>query len=143
MVRAALLVGLVLLAGAAHAVETIEVWKSPDCGCCANWIDHLRAAGFSVRARNVPDVDAARAANGVPRSLGSCHTARVGGYAIEGHVPAAEIKRLLKERPAGAGLAVPGMPLGAPGMEGGRAQPYEVLLFRSDGSARSFARHSR
>ena len=143
MVRTALLVALVLLAALARAAEPVEVWKSPDCGCCAKWIDHLRAAGFTVRARNVSDVGAARAANAVPSALGSCHTARVGGYAIEGHVPAAEIKRLLKERPAGAGLAVPGMPLGAPGMDGGREQPYEVLLFRSDGSARSFARYGR
>lgn len=134
-----------LLCGAAYAADTIEVWKSPDCGCCNAWIDHLKAAGFKVKANNVGDVDAARKRNGVPQALGACHTARVGGYAIEGHVPAADIKRLLKERPKAAGLAVPGMPLGSPGMESpdGRAQPYDVLLFRGDGSRKAFTSYNK
>jgi hypothetical protein len=130
----ALLLSFATLAGAA---EAIEVWKSPDCSCCGAWVDHLKAAGFDVKVNNVADIDAARQRNGVPQALGACHTARIGGYAIEGHVPAADIRRLLKERPNAAGLAVPGMPLGSPGMESpdGRAHAFDVLLFRSDGKA--------
>lgn len=122
-----------LFASAAMAAETVEVWKDPGCGCCAAWVDHLKAAGFGVRTHEVNDINAARARNGVPQSLGACHTARIGAYAIEGHVPAAEIRRLLRERPRAAGLAVPGMPLGSPGMEADRTQPYDVLLFGAGG----------
>lgn len=122
----------------AHAADTIEVWKDPGCGCCTKWVDHLKAAGFKVRTHEINNVNEARAWNGVPQALGSCHTARVGGYALEGHVPAADIKRLLKERPKAAGLAVPGMPLGSPGMEADRTQPYDVLLFTADGRARVY-----
>jgi hypothetical protein len=143
MMKRLLLALLIALSGAlAHAADTIEVWKDPGCGCCTKWVDHLKAAGFQVRAHDVNDMNAARAKNGVPQSLGACHTARVGGYAIEGHVPAAEIRRLLRERPAAAGLAVPGMPLGSPGMEADRTQPYDVLLFNADGRARVY-RHYR
>jgi hypothetical protein len=117
----------------AHAADMIEVWKDPGCGCCTAWVDHLKAAGFSVRTHQVSDMNAARARNRVPQALGACHTARAGGYAIEGHVPASEIKRLLQEKPKAAGLAVPGMPLGSPGMEADRSQPYDVLLFNADG----------
>lgn len=124
---------MVLFASAAMAAETIEVWKDPGCGCCAAWVDHLKAAGFGVRTHEVNDINAARAKNGVPQSLGACHTARVGAYAIEGHVPAAEIRRLLKEKPKAAGLAVPGMPLGSPGMEADRGHAYDVLLFNAEG----------
>ncbi|HYD58056.1 MAG TPA: DUF411 domain-containing protein [Burkholderiales bacterium] len=133
--RRILLLLLFLSIGAAHAADTIEVWKDPSCGCCKAWIDHLKASGFAVRAHDVSDIDAARAKNGVPRQLGSCHTARVAGYALEGHVPASDIRRLLKERPPqAAGLAVPGMPAGSPGMEMGEAKdPYDVILFRKDG----------
>jgi len=140
-----LLVLALLLGGAAHAADTIEVWKSPDCSCCAAWVEHLRLAGFHVKSSNVDDIDAARRKNGVPQALGACHTARVGGYAIEGHVPAADIKRLLKERPKAAGLAVPGMPPGSPGMESpdGRAHPYDVLLFRGDGSHKPYASYNK
>jgi len=122
--------------GVAHAADTIEVWKDPGCGCCTKWVDHLQAAGFKVRTHEVNDMNAARARNGVPQALGSCHTARVGGYALEGHVPAADIKRLLRERPKASGLAVPGMPLGSPGMEADRTQTYDVLLFTADGRTR-------
>jgi hypothetical protein len=125
----------------AHAADTIEVWKDPGCGCCTKWVDHLKAAGFKVRTHEVSNINEARAWNGVPRALGSCHTARVGGYAIEGHVPAADIKRLLRERPKGAGLAVPGMPLGSPGMEADRTQPYDVLLFTAEGRASVYRRY--
>lgn len=143
MIKRLLLSLLIAFSGAlAHAVDTIEVWKDPGCGCCTKWVDHLKAAGFQVRAHDVNDMNAARAKNGVPQALGACHTARVGGYAIEGHVPATEIRRLLKERPAAAGLAVPGMPLGSPGMESDRTQPYDVLLFNAEGRTRVY-RHYR
>lgn len=132
-----------LFSGAALAAETVEVWKTATCGCCGKWIEHLQAAGFQVRFRNVDDLDAARSRNGVPRALGSCHTARVGGYALEGHVPAADVRRLLRERPKAAGLAVPGMPSDAPGMDGRRGAPYEVLLFDSSGGARVYSRYGR
>jgi hypothetical protein len=130
-------------AGAASAVELIEVYKSESCGCCAKWIEHLRAHGFEVRARDVAEPSLYRAKFGVPERLGSCHTATVAGYALEGHVPAREIKRLLAERPKAQGLAVPGMPLGSPGMEGPRNDPYEVLLFRKDGRTSTYARYGR
>jgi hypothetical protein len=132
-----LLLSFATLLGAA---EAIEVWKSPDCSCCGAWVDRLKAAGFDVKVNNVDDIDAARRRNGVPQALGACHTARAGGYAIEGHVPAADIKRLLKERPKAAGLAVPGMPLGSPGMESpdGRAHAYEVLLFDAKGRSATY-----
>lgn len=139
MIKRLLLSLLIAFSGAlAHAADTIEVWKDPGCGCCTKWVDHLKAAGFQVRAHDVNDMNAARAKNGVPQALGACHTARVGGYAIEGHVPATEIRRLLKERPAAAGLAVPGMPLGSPGMESDRTQPYDVLLFNAEGRTRVY-----
>jgi len=111
----------------------VEVYKSPTCGCCTDWIKHLQRNGFIVKAHDVRDTSAYRAKFGVSDELGSCHTAMAGGYAIEGHVPAREIKRLLAERPEAKGLAVPSMPLGSPGMEGPRSDPYEVLLFQADG----------
>jgi hypothetical protein len=120
----------------------VDVWKSPSCGCCHGWIEHLRAAGFAVVAHDTGNT-AKRAALGIPARLGSCHTARVGGYALEGHVPAREVRRLLAERPRAVGLAVPGMPIGSPGMEdGGRREPYEVLLVRADGTTEVFARYA-
>jgi hypothetical protein len=121
----------------ADEAPLVEVWKSPTCGCCKDWIRHLEAHGFRVRAHDQGNSDA-RAALGIPLAYGSCHTARVGGYAIEGHVPAREILRLLKDKPAATGLAVPAMPIGSPGMDGpeygGRKDPYDVLLVRRDGS---------
>lgn len=126
---------------AISAPIAVQVWKSPTCGCCKDWIAHLEANGFAVRAHDQGNTDA-RAWLGIPLALGSCHTALVGGYAIEGHVPAREIHRLLAERPEAVGLAVPGMPLGSPGMDGpaygNRTQPYEVLLVAKDGSHRSY-----
>lgn len=123
-----------LLAGPARAARgAVEVYKSASCGCCAKWIEHLRANGFDVRAHDVNDTTAARASLGVPQVLGSCHSARVGGFLIEGHVPASDIQRLLRERPSAAGLAVPGMPRGSPGMESDVRDPYDVLLFQRNG----------
>jgi hypothetical protein len=139
MMKQLLLALLLAISGVfAHAADTIEVWKDPDCGCCTKWVDHLQAAGFKVRTHQVDDMNKARARNGVPPALGACHTARVGVYAIEGHVPAADIKRLLRERPKAAGLAVPGMPLGSPGMDADRTQPYDVLLFTAEGRTRVY-----
>lgn len=122
---------------------TIQVYKTPTCGCCSKWIEHLEAAGFSVEATDLPDLARLKNENGVPPELGSCHTALVDGYVIEGHVPAGDIARLLEERPKVAGLAVPEMPLGSPGMEHpdpARHQPYDVLSFGPEG-VRVFASH--
>ena len=117
-------------------VPTIDVYKSETCGCCAQWVDHLRKHGFDVKTQNVPNTAAYRARFGIPQAMGSCHTATIGGYALEGHVPAAEIRRLLREKPRAIGLAVPGMPMGSPGMEqaGMPADAYDVLLIRKNGS---------
>lgn len=133
---------LLLWSSAGVGAEEVVVYKSPSCGCCKLWVDHLRANGFSVKARDVADIMPYKAANGVPPALGSCHTATVGGYTIEGHVPAGDIKRLLAERPKVAGLAVPGMPIGSPGMEqGAHKQRYEVLSFDRTGRIAVYARH--
>jgi hypothetical protein len=107
----------------------ITVYKSPWCGCCEAWVDHVRAAGFAAEVHDVEDLAAIKRLAGVPDRLGSCHTASVSGYAIEGHVPADVIRRLLDERPAVRGLAVPGMPVGSPGMEGPSPEPYTVYSF--------------
>jgi hypothetical protein len=119
------------LAQAASGKPRVEVWKDPDCGCCKDWVSHLEKSGFEVRV-NESGNEAARRKLGIPAALGSCHTGLVEGYALEGHVPAREIKRLLKEKPKAIGLAVPGMPVGSPGMDGavygGRKDPFDVLL---------------
>ena len=128
-------------AQAAATSEGIDVWKSPTCGCCKDWVTHLESNGFRVRSHDEGNT-AARQRLGIPVRLGSCHTASVGGYAIEGHVPARDIRRLLKERPAAIGLAVPAMPVGSPGMDGPaygmRKDPYDVLLVAKDGSATTY-----
>lgn len=125
----------------AASAPLVEVWKDPSCGCCKDWVAVLNQAGFEVRVNETGN-NAARARLGIPASLASCHTARVGGYALEGHVPVAEIRRLLRERPPAVGLAVPGMPIGSPGMDGpaykGRRDPYDVLLVATDGSNRVY-----
>jgi len=134
--HAAVLVGAMPSIGFAKAPQpVIEVYKSATCGCCTHWIEHLQANGFKVNAQNVPNTAAYRTKLGVPPSLGSCHTGTIGGYALEGHVPAADIKRLLAEKPRAKGLSVPGMPMGSPGMEvqGEPADAYDVLLFQADG----------
>lgn len=116
------------------------VHKTPTCGCCGAWIDHVRANGFTVRVVEVADTSPVARRLGVPDPLRSCHTAEIDGYAIEGHVPASDIRRLLVERPDAAGLAVPGMPLGSPGMEmGDRRENYDVILFDNAGRTRIFA----
>jgi len=126
---------------AASALPVVDVSRSPSCGCCGDWITHMRAAGFTVNDRLIDDLAPLKAQLGVPADLQSCHTAVVDGYAIEGHVPAEDVRRLLRERPAAAGLAVPGMPLGSPGMEvGGQADSYEVILFTASNRG-AFARH--
>ena len=122
---------------------TATVYKTPTCGCCRAWVDHLRAQGFRVETVDRDDLATAKAANGVPGELQSCHTATVGGYVVEGHVPAGDIRRLLAERPALAGIAVPGMPVGSPGMEvpGTPAERYDVVSFDRAGVTRAFASH--
>lgn len=142
------LAGAGLLAGPALAQgkPRVEVWKDPACGCCGEWVRHLERHGFQVRVRDEGN-QAARGRLGIPKPLGSCHTALVGGYAIEGHVPAADIHRLLRERPAAIGLAVPGMPIGSPGMDGGvygnRKDAYDVLLVSRDGSSSVFSSYPK
>ncbi len=124
---------------AASVLPSVTVWKSAACGCCKNWIKHMQAAGFRVESHDLDDLDKIKKMAAIPPRFQSCHTARVGGYVLEGHVPAKDEKRLLSERPAAHGLAVPGMPAGSPGMEGGGNDPYDVLLFNPDGSARVFS----
>ncbi len=127
---------------AEEPLAEITVWHSPTCGCCTDWIDHLKQAGFPVRSHAQHDVAMIKHRLGLPNNLASCHTGMVDGYVIEGHVPAADIKRLLKERPFVRGLSVPGMPIGSPGMEmGDRVDPYEVLSFDEDGKTEVFSRH--
>lgn len=122
--------------------SVLTVYKTPSCGCCNAWVEHVKGAGFDVRAIEVADTGPIATQYAVPRALRSCHTAIVGGYAIEGHVPAREIRRLLEERPDVAGLAVPGMPIGSPGMEmGDRRDRYQVIAFDRNGRARVFANY--
>jgi hypothetical protein len=138
--RQCLQLGLALLAApaiGAQAAVAVEVWKDPLCGCCEDWVVFLRQAGFSVKVNDQGN-DAARKRLGIPDALGSCHTGSVQGYALEGHVPVKDIRRLLREKPRAVGLAVPGMPVGSPGMDGavykGRKDPFNVLLVAKDGS---------
>jgi hypothetical protein len=162
----------VLLAGSAATLasqqqqqqQTIEVYQGPTCSCCTKWIDHLRGHGFAVRTTNTDNLNDVKARHGVPPQLRTCHTALVSGYVIEGHVPAADVERLLNERPAVLGLAVAGMPIGSPGMEpvtlrlvaretppGSpraevpilKAEPYDVVAFDKDGGTRVFATYGR
>lgn len=127
--------------GAEQALPVVEVYKSAQCGCCKIWAEHLQKNGFKVILHDVDDVPAAREKLGMPDQYGSCHTARAGQYLIEGHVPAADIKRLFRERPKAIGLAVPSMPPGSPGMESDAPVPYDTLLIGKDGNASVFARH--
>jgi hypothetical protein len=137
------LVLAVILLVSCHSADpgTITVYKTPTCGCCGKWIEHLEAGGFAVEAIDVENVGQIKKKNGVPAELASCHTALVDGYVIEGHVPAEDVKRLLEERPEIAGLAVPAMPIGSPGMEGPNPEPYEVIAFTEEGSAHTYASH--
>lgn len=129
-------------ATAIQSEGTLVVYQDPSCGCCGKWVEHMRAHGFTVESVLERDLSARKQALGVPPSLWSCHTAVVGDYVIEGHVPAGDIKRLLAERPEGKGLAVPGMPVGSPGMEyGERRQAFDVLLFDTSGNSIVFKHH--
>jgi hypothetical protein len=125
---------------------TMEVWKDPNCGCCKDWVKHLEQAGFALRVFETGN-EAKRAELGIPQALGSCHTGVVGGYAIEGHVPAKDIQRLLREKPKALGLSVPGMPIGSPGMDGaiykGRKDPFDVLLVAANGNSTVFQSYRR
>ena len=123
------------------AAATLVVTKTASCGCCKHWVEHMKKAGFTVEVHDVADVTPTATKLGVPAKLRSCHSASIGGYAIEGHVPAGDVRRLLATRPKAAGLAVPGMVMGSPGMEGGDAQPYQTLLFDKVGKTRVFASH--
>ena len=129
-----------LAAEAQGAALVMTIYKDPNCGCCEQWVDHVKQAGFKVTVRDTSDMQTVKASLGVPDALGSCHTARVGAYTIEGHVPADLIKKMLAEKPVGRGLAVPGMPIGSPGMEqGGRKDKYDVLLFDKAGKTKVYA----
>lgn len=125
------------------ALPLVKVTKSATCGCCKIWVERLRDAGFQVEVNDVDNLNAVKQRVGLPYGMGSCHTAEVNGYFVEGHVPVDDIKRLLRERPQARGLAVPGMPAGSPGMEvpSGKVQPYDVMLVGRDGSASVFAHH--
>ncbi|MFZ5635583.1 MAG: DUF411 domain-containing protein [Pseudomonadota bacterium] len=127
----------------ATTMPRILVHKSPSCGCCGSWVEHLRKSGFVIAVRDIDDLGPVKTRLGVPYGKGSCHTAEVDGYFIEGHVPAEDIKQLLAERPAAKGLTLPGMPVGSPGMEAsdGRVDPYTVELVRENGTTVPFRRH--
>jgi hypothetical protein len=126
---------------ALSAVPAVSMFKLTDCGCCDLWAEHLRKNGFAVSVRSVPDLAPVRVKLGIPNIFDTCHTALVDGYAIEGHVPASDIQRLLRSKPKLAGLAVPGMPAGSPGMEGPRSDPYDVLAFDRNGATQIYARY--
>ena len=142
------IVSLVATAGLrpfAQSGPAVQVYKDPTCGCCALWVEHLRKAGFTAMVTDVEDMTALKTKHGVPPRARSCHTAVTGDYVIEGHVPAADVQRLLKERPAVVGIGVPGMPIGSPGMEvaGVKPQPYDVLAFDKAGQTTVFASHNK
>lgn len=123
----------------AHAANpVIDVYKTSSCGCCKAWIDHLKGNGFTVRSHDVEAPEVMRAKFGIPEQYGSCHTGLVKGYAVEGHVPADAIKQMLKQKPKAAGIAVPGMPIGSPGMEGSHKQAFDVMLVSKKGTATVF-----
>lgn len=128
---------------ASAPAQKITVYKTSSCGCCRLWVDHMKASGFEVQAMDVSaaDVRAVSKAAGLPEDGTSCHTAKIGNYVVEGHVPASDIKRMLKEKPAIAGIAAPGMPQGSPGMEQGSKEPYDVVAFTKDGKTTVYAKH--
>lgn len=137
---AALVAVLGLLATQPSVAADIVVYKSPTCGCCGKWVKHMEDAGFSVDVENRRDLAPIKHELGIPGRMQSCHTAKVGDYVVEGHVPADLVKRMLDEKPDIKGLAVPGMPMGSPGMEGPRADPYDVLAIGNDGRTSVYAR---
>jgi hypothetical protein len=146
LVAAAALAGSIAVGAqrAAAPAPAVDVFKTPTCGCCGKWVEHLRASGFTVKVTDLNDLSAIKAKHGIPARLQSCHTATVDGYVLEGHVPAQDVKRLLKERPQVKGVAVAGMPIGSPGMEvGSTVHPYDVMTFDGQGRAQVFASHGR
>jgi hypothetical protein len=140
--RVAFAAALSIPMAAMAAAPVIDVFKSESCGCCGAWVEHLKANGFKTRVSNVENPSDYRERGGIPDELGSCHTGMVQGYAIEGHVPASDITRLLAEKPKAKGLAVPAMPLGSPGMEGPRKDPYDVLLVQANGRTKVFKHYN-
>ena len=142
LMRALLAISMLLAVNLQAAQPEVTVFKTRTCGCCGKWVEHLKTNGFNVVVNEVPNTAESRKKYGVPDSLASCHTAVVDGYAVEGHVPAADIQRLLKTRPKATGIAVPAMPMGSPGMEGPRSDPYSVILFKSDGSTSVFQKYN-
>ena len=139
--RLAIAAGALVLGSAANAAA-MTVYKSASCGCCGKWVEHVQKHGFTVKVVNVDDMRAVKAKAGIPDKHASCHTSMVGGYVVEGHVPAADIQKLLASKPKAKGIAVAGMPMGAPGMEhGDHRQPYQTLLLKADGSTSVFAQH--
>jgi hypothetical protein len=139
LLSTALLLAIVSGPASAQMPPAVTVYKSPTCGCCAKWVEHVKKAGFAVTVKDVPNVGEVKLANGVPADLASCHTALVAGYVVEGHVPADVMQKLLKEKPAVAGIAVPGMPMGSPGMEGSYADRYNIIAFEKSGKQRVYA----
>ena len=125
----------------AQSLPKVDIYKSPSCGCCGKWIEHMKSNGFKVEIHEVTDISGNRKKLGMPDKFGSCHTSKIGAYVVEGHVPAADVKRLLKEKPKAIGIAVPSMPPGSPGMDIPNSPPYETLLVQSDGSNQVFAKH--
>ncbi len=133
-----------VVAMAESSAPTIEVWKSATCACCGKWVEHLEANGFAVtvNAASPSMLDRIKRKAGIGRTLAACHTGKIDGYVIEGHVPASDVTRLISEKPDAIGLSVPGMPAGSPGMEqGGKTEAYDVLLVKRDGTTEIFARH--
>ena len=142
LLRIFLSLALLSASGAfAQGAARVEVYKNAACSCCGGWVDHLRENGFAVSTHDIDDVPANREKLGMPEKLGSCHTATVNGYVIEGHVPASDIQRLLKEKPKALGLAVPSMPAGSPGMDSANPVNYDTLLVERDGSTSIFSKH--
>jgi hypothetical protein len=139
----AMLVAMLVIAvvSASQSRPVIEVYKTATCGCCGKWVEHLQKHGFSVRTTNVQNLAEIKTKYNVPGQLGSCHTGVVQGYVIEGHVPATDVLRLLQERPTVVGIAVPGMPMGSPGMEGPEAEAYQVVSFDQKNQVRVFSSH--
>lgn len=139
---AASLLGLATLAPAFAADDEVVMYKDPNCGCCGKWAEHMREHGFKVKEVATTQMGVIKREAGVPQALGSCHTAKVGGYVVEGHVPAADVQRMLTDKPAVSGISAPGMPLGSPGMEGPYpAERYDVVSFDGEGRTAVFASH--
>ena len=142
VVRIALVLSLLApMAWAATALPTVTVYKSPSCGCCGKWVEYMKANGFPVTTIDTENVAAHKARLGVPVAMGRCHSAEVGGYRVEAHVPAADVKRLLAEKPRAKGLVSPGMPQSAPGMDIAGKVPYEILLVAKNGTTTIYASH--